>query len=346
MRFPLSEDLLRRLPRHPDWRYELVDGEAWLSPRPRPVRLRRPTGLAVQGATLGDADVRRIEPRDHSAVIELLLAVWLHEDPYRTTEDPVALRQEIELSLASSALGMVAVDPHGMCASVLVQVSASTEATLTWLTVRRDARDHGLATAVLDGVVQGLSARGIEELTSATSAANIASLRWHLSRGFQMAPDPFREVLRAQRVTPERQLTGDPRVKHLWERDVLYRDGNVPVRLRSRVEDLLGPAGRMLSASKSSYRRKHPDRDALFNACVFAIATADPADEPDAEQVWFGDVDLDLDGDRLQRAADAIGMRLVLTREQPFRFDGLAAGMRSSAADRVRLFEPRQPDNG
>jgi hypothetical protein len=52
MRFPLSPDLLQRLPRHPDWKYEMIEGEAWLSSRPCPLHLCRPTSLAVPAVTL------------------------------------------------------------------------------------------------------------------------------------------------------------------------------------------------------------------------------------------------------------------------------------------------------
>jgi hypothetical protein len=45
-------------------------------------------------------------------------------------------------------------------------------------------------------VVETLSARGVDELASAASAANVPSPRWHLTRGFQLAPDPIRAAMR------------------------------------------------------------------------------------------------------------------------------------------------------
>jgi L-amino acid N-acyltransferase YncA len=70
---------------------------------------------------------------------------------------------------------------------------------LAWLTVRHDARERGLATALLRVIVETLSASGVEELASGTSAANVPSLRWHLTHGFQLAPDPLREAQRRDR---------------------------------------------------------------------------------------------------------------------------------------------------
>jgi GNAT superfamily N-acetyltransferase len=204
LKFSVSSDsdALWRLPRHPDWKYEMVKGEALLSSRPCPLRLRRSTSLMVPAVTLSGAEVRTIDARrDRSEIAELLMDVWIEEDPYRSLEDPeTLLAAQIERSLEEPGLGVVAVDEQGVCAVVLVGTDAAGADAgvpmLMWLTVRRDARDRGLATTLLRVVVETLSARGVDELASGTSAANVPSLRWHLTRGFQLAPDPIREAMR------------------------------------------------------------------------------------------------------------------------------------------------------
>jgi GNAT superfamily N-acetyltransferase len=198
LRFSMSFDAWRRLPRHPDWKYEIVKGEAWLSSRPRPLRLRRSTSLMVPAVTLSGIEVRTIDAsRDRAEIAKLLMDVWIEEDPYRSFDDPDTLLQaEIERSLEDPGLGVVAVDAGTICAVVLVGTDDADAPMLMWLTVRRDARERGLATALLRVVVETLSASGVEELASGTSAANVPSLRWHLTRGFQLAPDPIREAMR------------------------------------------------------------------------------------------------------------------------------------------------------
>jgi len=197
-----DSDALWRLPRHPDWKYEMVKGEALLSSRPRPLLLHRSTSLSVPAVTLNGVEVRILDARrDRSEIAELLMDVWVEEDPYRSLEDPeTLLAAQIERSLEEPGLGVVAVDEQGVCAVVLVGTDdAGADAggpMLMWLTVRRDARERGLATALLRVVVETLSARGVDELASGTSAANVPSLRWHLTRGFQLAPDPVREAVR------------------------------------------------------------------------------------------------------------------------------------------------------
>jgi GNAT superfamily N-acetyltransferase len=203
MRFPLSSELLQRLPRHPDWRYERIDGEAVLSLRPRPLHLRRLTALPVPEMSAA-AEARELDmPSDRAAVAALLLDTWPDEDPYRSLEAPAELlSSEIERDLQTADFGAVAVagDAGAVCAVVLVYSGRSGAPVLGWLTVDRNHRERGLATGLLGVITTVLNARGVRELASATSAANTASLRWHLSRGFQLAEDPLREALRgAQR---------------------------------------------------------------------------------------------------------------------------------------------------
>jgi GNAT superfamily N-acetyltransferase len=212
LRFSVSSDVWWRLPRHPDWKYEMVKGEAWLSSRPRPLHLCRSTSLEVQAVTLSGVEIRRLDAgRDRAEIAKLLMDVWVQEDPYRSLEDPESLLQaEIERSLNEPSLaGIVAVDKGTICAVVLVGTDPTGAPAvpggapmLMWLTVRRDARERGLATALLRAVVETLSARGVDELASGASAANVPSLRWHLTRGFQLAPDPIREAMRRRPQIP------------------------------------------------------------------------------------------------------------------------------------------------
>lgn len=200
MQFPLSLDLLMRLPRHPDWRYELIEGEALLTPRPQPLGFRRSTDAALPAAPACEADVRAVETSgDRVGIIALLTEVWSDEDPYRSFEEDARdeeLRRVVERSVErpDELDGAVAVDGRGLCACALVTPAAPP--TLSWLTVRRDLRGRGLATALLGVVVDALAARGEPVLASFASAANVPSLRWHLACGFELAPDPLREALR------------------------------------------------------------------------------------------------------------------------------------------------------
>jgi len=72
--------------------------------------------------------------------------------------------------------------------------------------------------------------------------------------------------------------------------------------------------GRMVSFSKSLYRKAHSSHIVLFNACLFDIK---------GEEVWWGDVDLTLDWKVFYETAHALTETLILTPEMPYRFTGL-----------------------
>jgi hypothetical protein len=88
----------------------------------------------------------------------------------------------------------------------------------------------------------------------------------------------------------------------------------VSINLLSGAEDFLGPAGYLLAASKTAYRRQNPGHHILFNACIFT---------KQGEQIWFGDLDLTLNQENLQNMANILGFSFIVTPETPFRFDGL-----------------------
>jgi hypothetical protein len=205
--FRLSRELFERLPRHPDWKYEYINGQAMLSPRPRALRLRRPTGQPVTQVRPG-IEIRALDAgADGAAVAALLTEVWSREDPYRSYDDQgKTLRGEIERGLSTARFGAVAMDQGAQRAAALVH-GEHEQPTLTWLTVGFEARERGLATALLAWICVMLNERGVRELASGASAANLASLRWHLSRGFALAADPIREAQRSV-VSSQRSRPG------------------------------------------------------------------------------------------------------------------------------------------
>jgi hypothetical protein len=69
--------------------------------------------------------------------------------------------------------------------------------------------------------------------------------------------------------------------------------------------------GRMIGPSKSGYHDHHPTNETYFNA---NLATRS------AGKVWYGDIDLTLDREELQRYANELGEELFLLRERDGRF--------------------------
>ena len=73
---------------------------------------------------------------------------------------------------------------------------------------------------------------------------------------------------------------------------------------------VLGMPGRMISASKSSYRDQHPAHVAIFNANV-CIASG---------KIWFGDLDLTLDEPQIRELADSLDEQVFVLSEADGRF--------------------------
>lgn len=70
--------------------------------------------------------------------------------------------------------------------------------------------------------------------------------------------------------------------------------------------------GRMVSRSKSAYREKHPENEVYFNANVFNSS---------GEKIWYGDLDLTLEAESLERIAESLGEKLFVLREMDGRFE-------------------------
>jgi hypothetical protein len=77
-----------------------------------------------------------------------------------------------------------------------------------------------------------------------------------------------------------------------------------------RDENLV--TGRLLSYSKSSYREKNPDNEVYFNANIFVLGEG---------KVWYGDIDVTKDREKLERIAKTSGNDLFILRELDGRFE-------------------------
>ena len=78
------------------------------------------------------------------------------------------------------------------------------------------------------------------------------------------------------------------------------------------VTDTFFKYGRMISGSKSDYSRRHPDNKVYFNANVCTKSKG---------KIWYGDLDLTLDGEKLIEFAQNIGEELFILREMDGRFE-------------------------
>lgn len=77
------------------------------------------------------------------------------------------------------------------------------------------------------------------------------------------------------------------------------------------VEKILGQCGRMLSGSKSGYRNKYPNNVVGFNCNIVANGV----------KVWYGDVDVTKDIDKLKKIANVLKTDIYVINEMDGRFE-------------------------
>jgi hypothetical protein len=84
----------------------------------------------------------------------------------------------------------------------------------------------------------------------------------------------------------------------------------------SNIEELFHDKGfaegRMISPSKSLYRKRFPDNEVIFNANIVLRSTG---------KVWHGDLDITKSLDELKQIAAELGEPMYILREMDCRFD-------------------------
>jgi hypothetical protein len=93
------------------------------------------------------------------------------------------------------------------------------------------------------------------------------------------------------------------------------------------ADEILGPCGRLLSASKSGYRKRHPNNNVIFNANIGTDV-----------KLWYGDIDLTIESDRIQNLANFLGKRVYVLYEMDWRFKNET---NPNLKDAVAVFEPK-----
>lgn len=75
----------------------------------------------------------------------------------------------------------------------------------------------------------------------------------------------------------------------------------------------LGPKGHMISSSKGRYRYDNPTNFVVFNANLFISQPV--------EKIWYGDVDLTLDSEKIKRISSLLKTNVLVLSEMDGRFD-------------------------
>ena len=221
MRLDVPIELYHRLPRHPAYKYELIDGTTWLTPRPTSRDVRRSTAPpSPDDRTDDDArDEPDAEPRgvcvreyrdgDAERLPAPFAAAFARTVPFCTLDEN-ALR-----AAAADAVDETLAGRHGPLLAEVSSVAVDAEGRgpfpkelrgrpyLTWIFVAPIVARHGLARAMLHRALDRLHRAGEPSLYSTFLVGNETSALWHWDNGFELLPSPY--ALARRRVALERR---------------------------------------------------------------------------------------------------------------------------------------------
>jgi len=90
--------------------------------------------------------------------------------------------------------------------------------------------------------------------------------------------------------------------------------------------------GRMVGGSKTLYMREHPTHKVIFNANIFSTSG----------KIWWGDLNLDLDSDKVQAVSNELGVRLFVLYEGDGRFENEVLTLEEMIAKAEKTFSPQE----
>lgn len=90
--------------------------------------------------------------------------------------------------------------------------------------------------------------------------------------------------------------------------------------------------GRMIAFSKSRYRDTYPNNLVVFNSNILS---------ENGSKVWFGDLDITLDKEKLQEVADKTGVTFYVLYETDARFGAENKPFEELKRKAVAVFKPQ-----
>jgi GNAT superfamily N-acetyltransferase len=228
LKFPLPIEQFWQLPTSADYKYEYIDGDAWLTPRPkyfRAIKQLQPVRPLTEVDAQGPVRIRRLRETDWSDLAEAFSASFHRTLPFAGMPDEERL-QAARACLEKARIGgdgpwieaasFVAVsgeDDAYTLGAILVTLAPrrdlgewdslrwgkeapSPDAIekrvgrphLTWVFVAPMIAGHGVGSALLANAEAALVDMGYTDLATSFLAGNTRSILWHWRNGFELLP--------------------------------------------------------------------------------------------------------------------------------------------------------------
>ena len=224
IKLPLNVQQFRKLPRNSAYKYEYIDGKAWLTPRPKSGRavldLAAFSPPIAEIAGHENLTVRPLEDADWDKLPPLFAAAFHLVQPFASLTDKDRRRAAEDCLLHTRNSGdgpvvepacFVAAAPDGRLAGTALITRPDDEHVddepsrphLTWIFVAPVLGRHGIATALLSAAVRVFLQQGCRELRSTFVLGNEGSALWHWRAGFRLLEDrwswrTFRQLAKPQ----------------------------------------------------------------------------------------------------------------------------------------------------
>jgi hypothetical protein len=226
---PLTREQLHQLPRNAAYKYELIGGEVYLSPRPRHYHAM----LELRPVEADESiPLRPVCPGDWDELVPVFAAAFRGVQPFGSLDDDTrreAARQCLQRTatggdgpwIESVSFAATVPETERLAGAILITLLPAgdpcdwdsyywAEAPPEDCVVRRLGRPHltwifaakaghGTGTALLAAAVRGLLALGYTELASTFLLGNDSSMLWHWRNGFRLLPYPGSWRARQQR---------------------------------------------------------------------------------------------------------------------------------------------------
>jgi ribosomal protein S18 acetylase RimI-like enzyme len=223
IRFPLSIEKFHQLPQNPAYKYEYIDGHAWLTPRPKSCHALLDLHSfcpPIDVQTEQQMTIRRLAKEDWELLPPLLALAFHRVEPFASLDEDlrlqaaedclgrtrarakrpliseancVAVRESDQALVGAAIITLLSAGDVLDENSPRLQESAGSDAVaqavgrphLTWIFVRPRHARLGVGTALLDAAVGELNRLGYAELASTLLLGNESSMLWHWRIGFR-----------------------------------------------------------------------------------------------------------------------------------------------------------------
>ena len=219
LRMTIAE--FRRLPRNAAYRYEYLEGKAYLSPRPR--HYHALLDLNELPTPAAEWDIRLLQEEEIPELVPLFAAAFAHIQPYGSLDGDTrqeAARQALERARSGGdgpwvrPASFVARQGEDFIGAIMITLLPDTDPCnwdsyrwpepppadcierglgrphLTWIFVSPWEAGKGLGTALLAAAGQALRQLGYRELLSTFMLGNDSSMLWHWRNGFRLLTYP------------------------------------------------------------------------------------------------------------------------------------------------------------